>query len=322
MENKTYNYHGKGAVKRYYRISILILILFLIACGGGNSKQIKPGHLTSGMVQIKKGNLWYQKGCYKRALEHFLRAHELFAASDQIDGVAMSMNNIGNVYRIFGDNDDAVLFFDESYGIYGNIRDNEGAVHALSNKAAVLIDIGRLEQANNVLNKADSIAQAYGITYNPLLSNRGILLTREKEYERAEEVLTRALANAVPSHHSEFAVINTALGNLMLETERFERAIDFYKEALTADRFSGFYKGMADDLAAIGSAYFTQERYKPAVSFFQRSIKVYALIENENKVHEIMKQLDKAAEKTDLNISITKEFVKRWLAGEADGPCE
>jgi len=309
-------------VKRYYKISILISILFLFACGGGSSKQIKPRHLTSGMVQIKKGNIWYQKGCYKRALEQFLRAHELFSASDQLNGVAMSMNNIGNVYRIIGDVEDAVQFFDESYNIYANIRDNEGAVHALSNKAAALIDIGRLEQANNVLNKADSTAQAYGIAYNPLLSNRGILLTRKKEYERAEEVLTRALANTVPSHHSEFAVINTALGNLMLETERFERAIDFYKKALSADRFIAFYKGMADDLTAIGSAYFVQKNYESAANYLQRSIKIYALIENENKVHELIKQLDKVEEKTGLNISITKEFVKRWLAGEADGPCE
>jgi hypothetical protein len=35
-----------------------------------------------------------------------------------------------------------------------------------------------------------------------------------------------------------------------------------------------------------------------------------------------MKRLDETEEKTGLNISITKEFVKRWLAGEADGPCE
>jgi hypothetical protein len=84
----------------------LRFVLNGFGCAGGNAVKKKPEHIVSGMKEIQKGTTWYQKGCYKRSLEHFFRAHELFAASDQLDGVAMSMNNIGNIYRIMEDIDD------------------------------------------------------------------------------------------------------------------------------------------------------------------------------------------------------------------------
>lgn len=309
-------------MKRYHAILICIVALCLSACFGGNSKPVQPAHLTSGMRQIKKGSIWYHKGCYQRALEHFLRAHELFASSDQQSGVAISLNNIGNVYRIIGNNEEAMLFFNESYGIYTDISNYEGIVHVLSNKAAALIDSGSLEAAMDMLNKAERIAQTNDIYYNPLLRNRGVLLIRKKEYDQAEVILNKALTHVVPPNHSESAAIHSALGKLMLETKKFDSAIEHFQSALEADRLTGFYKGMADDLAAIGFAYFTQERYELAANFYRRSIKIYAMIGDESNVQEIMNLLDRAAESTGLDIRITQEFVKRWQAGEADNPCD
>ena len=317
-----YNHRARWTSKRLRAMATLILTSSLLACGGGSAGPTRAMHLTSGMVQVQEGNAWYQKGCYERALPHFLRAHELFAVSDQVSGVAMSMNNIGSVNRIIGDTGVAVRLFDESYRAYASIQDNAGAVHALSNKAAALIDADRLEESERVLDEADSLARKHGISYNPLLSNRGVLLTRKGDYDRAEEVIAKALANADPSNRSAAAAINTAMANLMVVTERFDRAIGFYEEALAADRISGFHKGIADDLAAIGNAYASKKRYEPAADHLERSIKVYALIGNDKRVSDIMAQLEEAAGKANLDISVTKEFASRWLAGEADGPCD
>ena len=308
---------------RLNTIAILIAVLFFFGCAGGNAVKKKPGHLISGMKEIKKGTTWYQKGCYKRSLEHFFRAHELFAASDQLDGVAMSMNNIGNIYRIMEDIDRSLLFFEESVSIYQDIKDYSGLVQALSNKAAVLIDSDRFEEAACVLRLAEDIAEKNSIPTNHILNKWGILFIRQKEYGRAEEILNSALANTDLANHSEYATVNFALGTLMRETGRYEKAVYFFKAALDTDRLSGFHKGIADDLSAIGDINFSQSKYEPAVNFFKRSIKIYALIENRKKVSEVMGRLVKAAEKADLNISITKHFVKTWLEGKAfENPCK
>ena len=310
-------------MKRLNTFVILIAVLFLFGCAGGNAAKKKPEHIISGMKEIKKGNTWYQKGCYKRSLEYFFRAHELFAASDQLDGVAMSMNNVGNIYRIMEDIDSSLLFFEESISIYQDTRNYTGLIQALSNKAAVLIDSDRLEEAAGVLKSAEDIAQKNSISTNHLLNKWGILFIRQKEYSRAEKILNSALANTDPADHSEYATVNFALGTLMRETGRYEKAVYFFKAALDTDRLSGFHKGIADDLSAIGDINFSQGKYEPAVNYFQRSIKIYALIENRNKVSEIMGPLVKAAEKAGLDISITEYFVKNWLEGKAfESPCK
>ncbi|MBW1837053.1 MAG: tetratricopeptide repeat protein [Deltaproteobacteria bacterium] len=286
-------------MKQNHIFLILFLAAFLFACTGGNYARKKPEHLTFGMGEVQKGMGWYQKGCYNRSLEHFLKAHEFFSVSDQLDGAAMSLNNIANVYRAIGEINNAVFFYKESYALYSDIKDYKGVVQALSNMAAQI-----------------------KILFLPIQKNRGILLVRKKEFARAEEILKSVLKMTDPENLSEFAAVNFALGNLMFETGRYEEAIGFLKVALEADRSSGFYSGIAEDLAAIGDAYFIQAKYEPAAKFFKRSIKVYALTENEKKVKEWMEQLEKASEKADLDISVTKYFVNSWLDGKAlVSPC-
>lgn len=304
-------------------LSILLFVVFLFACGGGNSLKKTPDHLLAGTKETIKGTAWYNKGCYKRSLEHFFKAHELFAASDQLGGVAMSMNNIGNIYRAASDLDSAILFFDESFAVYAYINDDNGALHALSNKAATLIECGMLDKSLEVLSAAENLAAKNDITFVPLLSNKAILLTRKKELKLAEEVLNHAITNTSPKNPSEFATVSFAFGNLMLETKKYKKALKFFNQALEADRKAGFHKGIADDLASLGDTCLSLEEYKNAVNFYKRSIKIYALLGNENKVNEIMKQLDGASQKSNIDITLTQHFVDRWLAGDIlYGLCE
>jgi len=298
------------------KCAIIIMSLFismLFACTGNNVVK-KSDTTISGIKEIKKGTDLYKKGYYKRSLEHFLRAHELFVFSDNLSGVAMSMNNIGNVYKTTGCISSATQFFDESCSIFLYIKDTEGAVQALSNKSAALIEDGRLEEASNVLSLAESLAKNNKQLSVTLLKNRGIFLIRKKEFNRAEDILKKACKKVETSNLLEKAAINFALGNLMFETKRSENAIEYFKKALSADQSSGFIKGIADDLAAIGTVYYNQDKYESAANFFNRSIKIYALMGNEKKVHNIMKFLIKSSEKANINISLTKNFVKRWLS--------
>ena len=310
-------------MKPFNAFFILLFALFWFACAGGNSAKKIPEHITAGMKEMTKGIARYNKGCYKDSLEYFFRAHELFVTSNQLSGVAMSLNNIGNVYRITGDIESALLFFDEAFAIYSDMGDPLGGVQVLSNKVAALIDGDRLEQAEKVLNITEEIAKKNRILFGPLFRNRGILLIKKTEYSRAEELMQTALANTDPENPSEFATVNFALGKLMFETQRYEKAIDFFKTALKADRLSGFNKSIADDLAAIGSAYLKLGKTELAVNFLKRSVENYAIIGNHKKVQNIMEKLEKVSEKTGIDLSITKRFVNRWLEGKAlENPCE
>lgn len=304
-------------MKQSLKILALLVSVVLIACAGGNSAKKKPEHIPAGMKAITKGTVRYDQGCYQHALDYFLKAHELFSASDQLSGVAMSLNNIGNVYRIMGDTKSAVLFFEESFKIYTDIGNHKGTVQVLSNKAAALIDGGRLEEAAQNLDAAEALARKKRISYIPLLNNRGVLLTKTKDYAQAEKILKKALARTDPADLPAFATVNFALGKLMLESQRYENSIRFLEAALVADRSTGFYKGIADDLAAIGTAYLNLDNKGAGINYLKRSIKVYALIGSAKKVEEILHDLENISKTSDYDVSVTLHFVNHWLEGHA-----
>lgn len=309
------------SIKRIAVFWAVWILLGTVACGGRTAVKT-PDHLLTGAKAAQKGVRWYEKGCFQRALEYFFNAHELFTASDQLDGVAMSLNNIGNAYRALEDYQSAVLFYDEAYAFFADIQDAEGMLQTLSNKAAALMDLDRLEPAEQVLNAAKLLAAKRSGTFVPLLNNRGVLMTKTGRYDEAEAILKQALHAVKPEDLFQTATVHFALGNLMQATKQYDRSMVYFSAALTADQALGFYKGIADDLAAMGSVCLEKDDAVNAAKFFKRAIQIYALIGLSGKTGRIMEQLESVAQKADLDIAVTRHFVTLWLEGGAgESPC-
>jgi tetratricopeptide (TPR) repeat protein len=302
-------------MKRKALVFFLLIFPGLVACGGSAVKTVPP-HLTAGQEQITRGMPYYQKGCYKRALEYFLRAHEIFTSYDQREGIAMSLNNLGATYRGMEEPESALILFQEAHKIYSGIGNPAGARQALCNQAAALIDLGDLAGTEKALDEASKIrVEIAGKPFIPLISNQGILLTKKKEYAKAEEILKNALAASDPENLSDIAVVNSALGDLMLEKGDNRQAISYFERARDADRKAGFHKGIADDLRYIGEAYEKLREDRKAVENWQESVKIYALLGMEDEVDELMDRLRAAADRASVNIELTEFFVNHWLEG-------
>jgi len=305
-------------------VLIIVFSLLLFACAMGKPAKHIPRHLSAGGKQIKKGLEWYKKGCYKKSLEYFFRAYELYSASDMLDGVAMSLNNLGTIYRITGNYEEAVSFFDEAYGIYSDLNNQKGAVKALSNKAAAFIHMENLDKAEQVIEEALRVLPAARnkSLLIPVLQNKGVLLTKRGSYEAAEEVFATCLNHADRLDPMGMASLHFAFGNLMLKTGRSADAITSFEKALSIDRELGFHKGMADDLFSMGQAYIRLGKDEEAAKSLKRSVKIFALIDQAREVRETMKHLKKAAQKAGIDISVTEAFIERWRQGRLyESPC-
>jgi len=311
-------------MKRKTSLMICFFAMLLWACAGADTVKnpLSPDSIA-GMNELRKGSDRYQKGCYRQALEHFFKAHERFAASDHMAGIAMSLNNIGNVYRALGDLKSALLFYEEATISYVDLKNHEGALQSLSNKAAALIDADRFEDANHELARAEKIAAGSSKPFGPLLRNRGVLQLKKGDYPRAQILLDTALKNTDPLNLPEFAAVNFALGTLMTKTDRPDEAIRHFEAALAADQSSSYYSGTADDLAAIGSVHYHRGNAQQAAGFFKRAVKIYALIRNRPKVDATRDLLVEASQKAGMNPELTEFFVERWTRGEAlEIPCQ
>jgi tetratricopeptide (TPR) repeat protein len=307
----------------HLRLVIVVSLLFL-SCIAGKPQKETPRHLSNAAKEMKRGLEWYQKGCYEKSLEYLFRAYELYSASDVLDGVAMSLNNIGTIFRIMGEYEKAISFLDESFQIYANLNNQEGAVRALSNKAATLIHAGRLDQAEQVLRSGMQLVPAEGSDrlLIPLLQNQGVLLTKRGSYEAAEELLVTCLHQAAGLDPMGTASLHFAFGNLMLKTDRPSEAIASFEKALAIDRELGFYKGMGDDLFSIGQAYLKLGEEEKAVASWKRSVKIFALIDQASQVQDIMELLRETAQRTGMDIAVTEAFVERWRKGRLyESPC-
>jgi len=298
--------------KKYHLIFIIAFAILCSSCSGPKTTLKDTEVFRLGMSEITTGSLLYRKGCYTQSLNHFFKALELFAVSDNLEGTSLCLNNIGNVYKAFGDTESALLFYDESCSTYLALGDYKGAVHALSNKAAAVIDNGDLSEADKVLSSAENIAERNHIEFNPLLTNRGILLTKKKEFLKAEEILRISLERTDKEDLSSFAAVNFALGNLMVKTGRFDEAVILFDRSLSSDREAYFYVGIAEDLSSIGDAFVSLGKNKEAVFYYKRSIMSYSLTDNWEKADIISKKLENAADKTGEDISLTRFFIKRW----------
>ena len=304
--------------------AIIVLSLLLFACATGKPEKHIPRHLSAGGKQMQKGLAWYEKGCYRRSLEYFFRAYELYSASDMLDGVAMSLNNLGTIYRITGNYEEAVSFFDEAHSLYLDSNNQKGAVKALSNKAAVLIHMGNPDKAEKVIEEALQRlpAKRNMALLIPVLQNKGVLLTKRGAYEAAEEVFMTCLNQADRLDPMAKASLHFAFGNLMLQSERPADAIASFEKALSIDRELGFYKGMADDLFSMAQAHIKLGKDEEAAKSLKRSVKIFALIDQAGQVRETMKHLRQAAQKAGVDISVTEAFVERWRRGELyESPC-
>lgn len=302
-------------------IGFCALLLWACSSGGPTRDPIPPARLD-GMNELNKGNARYQQGCYRQSLEYFFRAHELFTAADQLGGVAMSMNNIGNVYRAVGDLKSALLFYEEACRLYTGLHDRRGALQSLSNKAAALIDADKLDQAQKEIARAAEINGPERPPFAPLLKNRGLLQLKEGDDARAGQLLNEALKNTDPEDLSEFAAVNFALGSLLQATGRPDEAVRHFEAALSADRSASYYRGIADDLTALGSVCESRGDAQAAAGFFERAVKIYALIQDSAKVDATLDRLAAAARKAGIDPDITNFFVERWKRGEIlEKPC-
>ena len=301
---------------------VCCLGLFLSACSaGGGAKQPVSSDVAIGLTALNKGVELYQKGCSEQALELFLKAHERMTACDHVPGVAMSLNNIGNVYRRIGDPGSALLFYEEAAGLYAGLDNPVGTVQSLSNKAAALIDAGRFDEADRELNRAEKM-MGTGNPFGPLLRNRGVLLFKKEDYSASQAFLEAALKNTDSANLPELAAVHVALGNLMVKTEQWDEAVHHFEAALAADQFASYYQGIADDLAAIGSVYYHKGEAAHAVGYFKRAVKIYALIRNQSKFDPVRTLMQEAARKAGLDLDLTEFFLEKWNKGDTlERPC-
>ncbi len=301
---------------RMYRIvGACILLACCFGCASGPAPERSPGYIRQSLRHLNKGAALYAKGCFPSAMAQFMAANEGYSAADHMTGVAASLNSIANVYYQLGDLESALLVFDEAIELFRIQKDLSGLVRATANKGAVLIADGQLDEARAVLDQADLLAKEAGILRALRLKNRALLLMRRNDSAGAKKLLEEAVLLSGKHGGDQYAAIHYTMGRLLLSDGNPARAMVHLNLSLETDRRGGAYFAIGEDLAALGNGCMQMAQYDQAVSYFKRSLKIFALLGNAGKVAQLRGSLEEGAARSGADIRVSLQWVDRWLAG-------
>jgi tetratricopeptide (TPR) repeat protein len=194
---------------------------------------------------------------------------------------------------------------------------------ALCNKAATIMEQGDLSGAEVLLDEAQLLARETGPVFAMVLNHRAVLMMKTQHDDAALSLLDQADAVTAGDGLNAGATLRFTRGRLMLKTGKVPEALLLFEQALELDRQAGFSRGMADDLSAMAGIHEQLGEDESALDCLDRSIKIYALLENREKVMEYLDRLESLALKTGTDVRVTVHFANQWLAGKAvDAICQ
>ncbi|MBT8342918.1 MAG: tetratricopeptide repeat protein [Desulfatitalea sp.] len=299
-----------------HRLTIACLLAgLLLACTTGPPQPRPPEHVRRNTYYMNKGVRLYNKGCFGRALIYFQRAHRRYTAVDDLEGVCLCLNNIADIYMRTRKLDDALLVYDDAIEVAGHLNDTAWQVRAMGNKAAALIELDRLTEADLVLDQADAVG-ASGVHPALRLKTRALLQIKRGDLLQARKLLKKALAEADSTQEANLSSVYYAMGHIGLLQNDPDDAVEQFERALHLDQKTASYWDIASDLAALGRSHARMEDHAQAVHYFKRSAKIYALLQAVMQTESIVVELQRSAVQADLDPQATLHWVDQWLSVE------
>ena len=297
---------------------IVVTLLSCLACATAPAKPRLPEGTRKSIYYTNRGTALFNKGCHRRALDYFQSAHQRYTAADNLEKVAETLIGIGDIYYRLGDMPSALHAYDDATEIYQSLEDHPGMALALSDKAAALIALERLDEAAAVLDRADALPAEPPAAMR--WKTRALLLIRQNRAAEARALLEKARAAVASGQEALQSGIYFALGHLDLTDNQPAAARQHFAEALKIDRLMGAYHDIARDLEALGTCDVRLDDHRAAVHHFKRSAKIFALLQEKQRAESVLAQLETNAAQAGVDIQATSHWVQQWLTapGGAD----
>jgi tetratricopeptide (TPR) repeat protein len=209
-------------------------------------------------VHMGLGNVSIRLGEYKKAIEFYEKALDIYHMIGDARGEGNALGNMGNVSIRLGERDKALDVYEKALELYHRIGDASGEGKVLGNMGIAYADLGEYKKAIGYYEKQLEITRLIGD-----LPNEG-----------------NALGN---------------MGLAYLDLDEYHRAIGFYRKQLEIHRRIGYALGEGNALGNMGMAYTKIGMHEEAHRCFEASSVIFhglGLKDVVVKIEEMMKNAE------------------------------
>jgi len=211
----------------------------------------------------------------RKSIEKYHEALELYRRATDRNGEAVTLNNIGLVYRSLGETQKALEKHNEALPLRRAIGDRSGEATTLNSIGVVYNSLGEKQKALEKFNEALPIYQAIGDRRGQVatLNNIGVVYLSLGEMRKALEKYNEALQTlqAVGDRRLEAITLNS-IGEVYQSLGEAEKALERYNEALLLRRTVGDRNGEAVTLLGIARVEQKRGNLTPARQTIEQAI--------------------------------------------------
>ncbi|WP_414573948.1 CHAT domain-containing protein [Nostoc sp. CCY 9925] len=228
----------------------------------------------------QEGLKLYQQGTaesLRQAIGKFQEAMKLLQQVDDKPWEAVTLLGIGSVYKLLGENQEALKYLNQALPIFRAVANRGGEATTLNNIANVYNSLGEKQQALKYYNQALPILRAVedrrmeAVT----LSNIGTVYDSLGEKQQALKYYNQALPirRAVKDREGEAATLNN-IGGVYNSLGEKQQALKYYNEALSISRAVEDRRAEATTLSNIGGVYDSLGEKQQALKYLNQALPI------------------------------------------------
>ncbi len=231
------------------------------------------------------GILFYIKGQYDDALEHFVASRDAWQTIDDLKGVSRANNNIGIIYKNQGQYSKAIEIYKNTETIQIELNDSDGLARTYNNIANSYRSIGSYSTSLDYSFKSLKIhetlnnKQEIATTYN----NIGQIFSKQENYEKAIEYYEKCLkiSNEIESDMDIFNSYNN-IAEIYKEKKNADQALSYAQKGLELSLKIAYKKGTALSYSSIASIYAEMGNFNNSLIYYKKSLIIQEEIGNKS----------------------------------------
>lgn len=224
------------------------------------------------------GRLYDRIGQLDNAIDAYGRVGNLASTTDDPEKwSAISLGNLGNVYRSRGDLDRAIELYEQSLAISEALGRLDGIANSYANLGIIYKTKGDLGRAIELHEKSLAINEALGRLGSMAMdySNLGTVYRIMGDFDRAIKLYEQSLAIEKKLGHKEgIASDYTNLGIVYQIKGDLIRAEELYEKSLVIEKKLDRKEGIARQYGNLGNIHRERGNLDKAIEFYEQSLKI------------------------------------------------